>query len=109
LLHQYFEKPRVLRSIESADFESYLDSFAQELDAVGFAREHVRNQLRAAASGTFFHFPIARSLTPHLAAICASVSSSSARSFAANALDCVHFQRAPGVAELFGTLAAAVC
>ena len=33
MFHQYFEKPRVLRGIESADFESYLDSFAQELDA----------------------------------------------------------------------------
>jgi hypothetical protein len=49
LFHQYFEKPRVLRGIESADFQSHLDSFAQELDVVGFAREHVRNQLRAAA------------------------------------------------------------
>jgi integrase/recombinase XerD len=49
LFHQYFEKPRVLRGIESASFESHLDSFAQELDAMGFAREHVRNQLRAAA------------------------------------------------------------
>ena len=49
MFHQYFEKPRVLRGIESADFQSHLDSFAQELDVVGFAREHVRNQLRAAA------------------------------------------------------------
>ena len=49
MLHQYFDKPRVLRGIESANFEHYLDSFAQELDAIGFAREHVRNQLRAAA------------------------------------------------------------
>lgn len=49
MFHQYFDKPRVLRGIESASFESHLDSFAQELDAVGFAREHVRNQLRAAA------------------------------------------------------------
>jgi integrase/recombinase XerD len=49
LFHQYFENPRVLRGIESAKFESYLDSFAEELDTVGFAREHVRNQLRAAA------------------------------------------------------------
>jgi hypothetical protein len=49
LFHQYFEKPRVLRGIESANFESHLNSFARELDAVGFARVHVRNQLRAAA------------------------------------------------------------
>lgn len=49
MLHQYFEKPRVLRGIESPEFKAYLDSFAQELDAVGFAREHVRNQLRGAA------------------------------------------------------------
>ena len=49
MLQQYFEKPRVLRGIESADFKSYLDSFAQELDAIGFAREHARNQLRGAA------------------------------------------------------------
>lgn len=49
MFHQYFEKPRVLRGIESADFQSHLDSFAEELDVVGFAREHVRNQLRAAA------------------------------------------------------------
>ena len=49
MLQQYFEKPRVLRGIESADFKSYLDSFAQELRAIGFAREHARNQLRGAA------------------------------------------------------------
>ena len=49
MFHQYFEKPRVLRGIESADYQSHLDSFAQELGVVGFAREHVRNQLRAAA------------------------------------------------------------
>jgi integrase/recombinase XerD len=49
MVHQYFEKPRVLRGIESVNFERYLDSFAQELDAIGFAREHIRNQLRAAA------------------------------------------------------------
>jgi integrase/recombinase XerD len=49
VLQQYFEKPRVLRGIESADFKSYLDSFAQELDTMGFAREHARNQLRGAA------------------------------------------------------------
>ena len=49
MFHQYFEKPRVLRGIESASFESHLDSFAQELGDVGFAREHARNQLRAAA------------------------------------------------------------
>ena len=49
MLHQYFEKPRVLRGIESTDFKSYLDSFAQELDAIGYAREHIRNQLRGAA------------------------------------------------------------
>ncbi len=49
MFHQYFEKPRVLRGIESADYQSHLDSFAQELAVVGFAREHVRNQLRAAA------------------------------------------------------------
>jgi integrase/recombinase XerD len=49
LFHQYFEEPRVLRGIESTDFQSHLDSFAQELGGVGFAREHVRNQLRAAA------------------------------------------------------------
>lgn len=49
MFHQHFEKPRVLRGIESADFQSHLDSFAQELDVVGYAREHVRNQLRAAA------------------------------------------------------------
>jgi hypothetical protein len=49
MLHQYFEKPRVLRGIESPDFTSYLDSFAQELGSTGFAREHVRNQLRGAA------------------------------------------------------------
>jgi integrase/recombinase XerD len=49
LFHQYFEKPRVLRGIESGDFQKHLDSFAQELGVVGFAREHARNQLRAAA------------------------------------------------------------
>ena len=49
MFHQYFEKPRVLRGIESGDFQKHLDSFAQELGAVGFAREHARNQLRAAA------------------------------------------------------------
>lgn len=49
MLDHYFEYPRVLRGIESASFKSYLDSFAQELDAVGFAREHVRNHLRGAA------------------------------------------------------------
>jgi len=49
LFNQYFEKPRVLRGIESGDFQKHLDSFAQELGVVGFAREHARNQLRAAA------------------------------------------------------------
>ena len=49
MLDQYFEKPRCLRGIESVDFKSYLDSFAQELDAIGYAREHIRNQLRGAA------------------------------------------------------------
>lgn len=49
MLHQYFEKPRVLRGIESPEFKAYLESFAQKLDAVGFAREHIRNQLRGAA------------------------------------------------------------
>ena len=49
MFHQYFEKPRVLRGIESGDFQKHLDSFAQELGVVGFAREHARNQLRAAA------------------------------------------------------------
>src|SRR3989304_6157792 len=49
MLHQYFQKPRVLRGIESASLKAYLDSFAQELDAIGFGREHVRNQLRGAA------------------------------------------------------------
>lgn len=49
MLHQYFEKPRVLRGIESPDFTSYFDSFAQELGATGFAREHIQNQLRGAA------------------------------------------------------------
>jgi integrase/recombinase XerD len=49
MLHQYFEKPRVLRGIESPQFKAYLDSFAKELDGIGFAREHVRNQLRGAA------------------------------------------------------------
>jgi integrase/recombinase XerD len=49
MLHQYFEKPRVLQGIESPHFKAYLDSFAKELDGIGFAREHVRNQLRGAA------------------------------------------------------------
>ena len=49
MLQQYFEKPLVFQSIESADFKSYLDSFAQDLNAMGFAREHARNQLRGAA------------------------------------------------------------
>lgn len=49
MLNQYFEKPRVLRGIESAKLRSYLDSFAEELDGMGFEREHARNQLRAAA------------------------------------------------------------
>ena len=49
MLDQYFEMPRVLRAIESPAFTLYLDSFAQELDAIGFAREHVRNQIRGAA------------------------------------------------------------
>ena len=49
MLQQYFEKPLVFQGIESADFKSYLDSFAQDLNAVGFAREHARNQLRGAA------------------------------------------------------------
>jgi integrase/recombinase XerD len=49
MLHQYFEKPRVLRGIESPQLKSYLDSFAKELDGIGFAREHLRNQLRGAA------------------------------------------------------------
>lgn len=49
MLHQYFENPRVLRGIESADFKSYLDSFAQELEAIGYAREHAGNPLRGAA------------------------------------------------------------
>ena len=39
MFNQYFEKPRVLRGIESANFTTYLDSFAQELDGVGFARK----------------------------------------------------------------------
>jgi len=43
MLQQYFEKPLVFQGIESADFKSYLDSFAQDLNAVGFAREHARN------------------------------------------------------------------
>lgn len=49
MLQQYFEKPLVFQGIESADFKSYLDSFAQDLNAVGFVREHARNQLRGAA------------------------------------------------------------
>lgn len=49
MFEQYFEKPRVLRGVESADFKTYLDSFAQELGSIGFAREHARNQLRGAA------------------------------------------------------------
>lgn len=40
LFHQYFEKLRVLRGIESGDFQKHLDSFAQEFGVVGFAREH---------------------------------------------------------------------
>jgi hypothetical protein len=35
MLRQYFEKPRVLRGIESPEFMSYLDSFAQELGSTG--------------------------------------------------------------------------
>ena len=49
MLYHYFQKPVVLTGIKSENFKAYLDSFAQELDAIGFAREHVRNQLRAAA------------------------------------------------------------
>ena len=49
MLHQYIEEPRVLRGLESSNFNAYLDSFAQDLDATRFAREHVRNQLRGAA------------------------------------------------------------
>jgi integrase/recombinase XerD len=49
MLQQYFEKPLVFEGIESADFKSYLDSFAQDLNAIGFAREHARSQLRGAA------------------------------------------------------------
>jgi len=49
MLYHYFQKPVVLTGIKSENFKAYLDSFAQELDTIGFAREHVRNQLRAAA------------------------------------------------------------
>jgi hypothetical protein len=35
MLQQYFEKPLVFQGIESADFKSYLDSFAQDLNAMG--------------------------------------------------------------------------
>ena len=49
MLQLYFEKPLVFQGIESADFKSCLDSFAQDLNAMGFAREHARNQLRGAA------------------------------------------------------------
>jgi len=49
MLLQYFEYPRVLQGLQSASSRSYLDSFAKELGLIGYAREHIRNQLRAAA------------------------------------------------------------
>jgi len=49
MFHRYFEYPRVLQGLKSASSKSYLDSFAEELGLVGYAREHIRNRLRAAA------------------------------------------------------------
>ncbi len=49
MLDRFFERPMVLTGLESRGLRSHLDTYADELNGVGYSREHARNQLRAAA------------------------------------------------------------
>ena len=49
MLDRFFERPMVLTGLESPELKAHLNTFAEELHAVGYSREYARNQLRAAA------------------------------------------------------------